>query len=97
MARYNNLVAGDIGLVLQVKLGPYYIVRNPSIQAIGPKCVFKAMIITGVEPARHYMYFVSNISDKDMDDWLERAVKRIGHYMATTRVPVQKGSLGLLV
>jgi hypothetical protein len=85
MARYEGLSGYDIGTVLQVKLGPRYTVQNPTVERLdtpkGSKTVFKALIATGKASRRHYAYFVSRISDKDMDDWLDHAIAKIKVYM----------------
>jgi hypothetical protein len=91
MARYDDLTASQIAGVLRVKLGPEYYLRNPAIDTIptpkGPEKVFKVMIITGLDPNRHFAYFVSRISGKDMDDWLQHALIKIRGYSSHNPLP----------
>lgn len=82
---YNEtLTPYTIGQVLQVKLGPAFQVNPPKIERVetpkGIEQVFKALIATGHEPRRHYFYFVSRLTGKDMDDWLANAVAKIRVY-----------------
>jgi hypothetical protein len=81
MATYEGLTAEQIATVLLVKLGPKYMIGgSPSLQKVAKDTVFKVLIATGRAPRRHYMYFVSKVSDKDMDNWLEHAIHRIKAY-----------------
>ena len=78
MAKHDNLTAYEIGMVIQTKLGHAYSCRNPVLQIVhtskGSEKVFKMLIVSGLE---HYIYFVSKITGKDMDDWLDVAITKI--------------------
>ena len=85
MALYENLTPDTIAKVLQVKLGPKFQFPNPpKIELVdtpkGTERIFKVMIATGREPRRHFFYFVSRLTGKDMDDWLDNAVRKIKVY-----------------
>jgi hypothetical protein len=84
MTKNDTLTAWEIGSVLQFKLGGKFQCGPPRIETVdtpkGTERVFKAMIATGKEPRRHYFYFVSRITNKDMDDWLDHAVAKIRLY-----------------
>jgi hypothetical protein len=88
MAKYDDLTATDIGMVVQTKLGAAYSCRNPMLQLIhtskGTEKVFKMLIVTGFDPHAHYIYFVSKISGKDMDDWLDVAITKIRGYTTSS-------------
>jgi hypothetical protein len=92
MARFEQhkeLSADLIGQTLLVRLGPTYRLRDPKIDKIdadnGTEFVFKVMVYPPaqiLEPGEHFMFFVSRLTGKDMDDWLGRAVNKIRAYAA---------------
>jgi hypothetical protein len=93
MARFEehkDLSAAQIGQVLRVKLGEGYNLRDPQIDKIDAdnktEFVFKVMVEAPasaiLQPGEHFMFFVSRLTGKDMDDWLEAAVHKIKAYAA---------------
>jgi hypothetical protein len=86
---YKGITAVQIAAVMQVKL-PGYRLRDPMIDKIDAdnktEFVFKVMVEAPdsaiLQPGEHFMFFVSRLTGKDMDDWLEAAVHKIKAYAA---------------